>query len=326
MDKDKEVYDWDFMTKISNQEMDTKKKNIFFETMKNDLVLKNSYEEFLSTNQIIDHVMVKNNIDINKAWETQQGKIKAYQKNRNKQYLFTGIAASLLMVCFSYLYFFNHSIDRYSYSTGNFEEKTVTLPDGSRVFLNESTSLVIEKGFNKQVREVKISGEAFFEVSHNKQKPFIVSIDNGHKITVLGTSFNVKNEEKDKIAVYLESGKISYQTPTKEYIMTPKQLAKSTRDTTVLISSSSNHHLYWKTHQMVFSNTPVPEALAKISRAYKVPIVIKSDLSKFKVTAEYDNLPIKSIIETIAILFDLDIKTENDKFIIEAKNSDKAAS
>lgn len=77
------------------------------------------------------------------------------------------------------------------YETAIAQKKTIWLPDSTRVVLNSKTSLHIDKDFGKDNRIVSLTGEAFFDVTHNPRKPFIVRT-NACKIKVLGTAFNVK--------------------------------------------------------------------------------------------------------------------------------------
>nr|WP_068888140.1 FecR domain-containing protein [Pedobacter panaciterrae] len=77
------------------------------------------------------------------------------------------------------------------FSTKGGEKKKITLPDGSMVLLNARSVLTVDKNFNDKNREVNLVGEAFFDVTHNKNRPFKVHTED-FDINVLGTSFNVK--------------------------------------------------------------------------------------------------------------------------------------
>lgn len=69
---------------------------------------------------------------------------------------------------------------------------TVELCDGTKVYLNSGTTLEFPSRFNGEVRGVSLKGEAYFEVTRNESKPFVVEVDE-MKVKVLGTSFNVKS-------------------------------------------------------------------------------------------------------------------------------------
>ena len=82
--------------------------------------------------------------------------------------------------------------------TTKYGSKTdIQLPDGSKVWLNSGSSLKYDKQFGKELREVVLSGEAFFDVVRNAEKPFIIHTTN-MDIKVLGTRFNVKSYANDK--------------------------------------------------------------------------------------------------------------------------------
>ena len=93
---------------------------------------------------------------------------------------------------------------------------TITLPDGSKVILNAGTTITYPNAFVSKNREVEINGEAFFEVAHDAEHPFIVKA-NQINVEVLGTQFNVKAyEEDDWIEVSLSEGKVEVQSKDKK--------------------------------------------------------------------------------------------------------------
>lgn len=102
-------------------------------------------------------------------------------------------------------------------STAYLETREVILPDSSKVTLNSATTLTYNSDFNKKDRTVTLSGEAFFDVSKNPSKPFVVVMKDA-EITVKGTSFNVSAYDgEDGIQAALVTGQIQFQTG-KDYI------------------------------------------------------------------------------------------------------------
>ncbi len=97
------------------------------------------------------------------------------------------------------------------YSNNSEASINIGLPDGTQVWINPGTELSFDNTFNKKERKVKLAGEAYFDVAHNQECPFIVSTDN-FRIKVLGTVFNVKAYKEDRFAeVSLAQGKVSMQ-------------------------------------------------------------------------------------------------------------------
>ncbi|WP_131538740.1 FecR family protein [Pedobacter nototheniae] len=116
-----------------------------------------------------------------------------------KNYLWLKVAAAIVLIAGAVFLYRNYGFEKVNptelkaqvFCTKSGERKKVSLPDGSIVLLNAKSSLSIDADFNDKVREVKLTGEAFFDVVHNKDKPFKVHTDD-FNINVLGTSFNVK--------------------------------------------------------------------------------------------------------------------------------------
>jgi len=90
------------------------------------------------------------------------------------------------------------------------ETKELTLSDGSIVFLNEASNLEYPSIFRGDERVVSLSGEAFFEISKDPAKPFIINA-NGSVVKVLGTSFNVQ-AERNTVVVSVETGKVEFRS------------------------------------------------------------------------------------------------------------------
>ena len=103
---------------------------------------------------------------------------------------------------------------------------TTRLPDGSVVMLNSGSQISFPEQFKGDSREISLTGEAFFEVEHNPEIPFIVSM-NGDKVRVLGTSFNIRSYPEDSVVqVSVATGRVSYSIPSGESVMLlPDQLA-----------------------------------------------------------------------------------------------------
>ena len=117
-----------------------------------------------------------------------------------KNYLWLKIAAAVVLALGSvllYNLYHNYSSTKnavqevYCFATKTGERKKIMLPDGTSVLLNAKSNLTITKGFNDKSREVTLTGEAFFDVAHDKNKPFKVHTTD-FNINVLGTAFNVK--------------------------------------------------------------------------------------------------------------------------------------
>lgn len=118
------------------------------------------------------------------------------------------VAASVLLLIFAGSYYYLGStkstkpaepLASLEVNTKNGSRTKIQLPDGSKVWLNSGSTLTYDKQFGKDIREVILSGEAFFDVVRNVDKPFIIHTT-AMDIKVLGTKFNVKSYAEDKVS------------------------------------------------------------------------------------------------------------------------------
>ena len=101
----------------------------------------------------------------------------------------------------------------YIFATESGQRAQAVLPDGTKVWLNASTQIVYKPSFWKRERQVDLSGEAYFEVSRNKTKPFVVN-SNDVRTCVLGTKFNVRaRPSEEKVVTTLLKGSVKVQLP-----------------------------------------------------------------------------------------------------------------
>ena len=120
----------------------------------------------------------------------------------------------------------------------NGKKKEVVFQDGSSVVLNSCSSIRYPHRFGLAERRIKLEGEAYFDIESNKLRPFIVEMNDGAEIRVLGTQFNVSayNESGD-ISVTLIDGSIEFKDSTQTIIMNPNEHLNYDRKTKTIIVS-----------------------------------------------------------------------------------------
>lgn len=158
------------------------------------------------------------------------------------------------------------------------ESARILFQDGSQAYLNADTKIRYPQKFGLTKRQVYVDGEAYFNVSPAKKRPFIVHAGNT-SVKVLGTSFNVKaynNEEK--IEVVLDEGKIEFRTSGNRYSLSPGQLVvyhKTNGESVVWNLSKSTNLSLWKNNIIYFHDTPLTEVLRMLERRYGVSFEVK---------------------------------------------------
>lgn len=161
-------------------------------------------------------------------------------------------------------------------------EHKLLLPDGSRVWLNSETSLTFPVGGKGQgARSVRLSGEAFFDIFPDPEKPFTVHTDLGD-ITVHGTQFNVKYyPDKCNIKATLVEGSISYAVPgrTGEIKIEPGyQLNYRRGDSEPTIRKVKlSNEIGWKSNMLNFERQPLSEIMESLARWYDIEVVFETD-------------------------------------------------
>ncbi|MGA6119549.1 FecR family protein [Sphingobacterium anhuiense] len=152
---------------------------------------------------------------------------------------------------------------------------SLTLPDGTQVWLNSSSSITYPTQFSATERKVKIKGEAFFDVAHNKKAPFIVS-SGQQLIRVLGTEFNVEAYEEDAVAkTTLLKGAVAIESGNKTVKLVPGEQAKWNGKEIVKEVVDTEAAIAWKEGYFKF-NENIESILTKISRWYNVEIIYLS--------------------------------------------------
>ncbi len=149
-------------------------------------------------------------------------------------------------------------------------EYILQLSDGTKVHLNADTELKYPVNFSTTKREVYLKGEAYFEVTKNAKKPFIVHTY-GSDVKVLGTSFNLKAySDESLIKTTLIEGKVEVQGGNNSRILIPGQQSALNKNTNDIIIKKVNTAIYtaWKDGRMIYNETPLSDILNDLSRWY----------------------------------------------------------
>jgi ferric-dicitrate binding protein FerR (iron transport regulator) len=197
----------------------------------------------------------------------------------------------------------------------------LVLPDGSKVFLNAGSSLKYPKSFDSKTRLVELTGEAFFEVTHNQNCPFVIQTIKA-RIKVLGTSFNVSAyAETDSVQVVVETGTVELSSKT------DNDLIRLTRGNTGVYYTKSNklskseksdaNAISWKTNVIVFHDADLTYVTKTLKKVFSQQITIDSEnLKKCRLNADFKNQDLEHILEAIKTTLNLDVTKTNNGYII----------
>lgn len=228
------------------------------------------------------------------------------------------------------------------------ERKSFQLPDGSKVMLNAGSTLTMAKDFNGQSREVTLEGEAFFDVSHNPGKPFIIHTTSMN-VKVLGTVFNVKAYPADKLAeTSLLKGSVEITLkndqqkkiilrPNEKLVLpnlaaptlqaessTAKKLKAEKTDYTIArltYIDSAVKEVSWTENRLAFTDNSFEEIAPELERWYNVSISIEDEAVKqYRFTATFDQKNIIQILDALQLTRHFEYTVEqNNRIIIRKK-------
>ncbi len=197
-------------------------------------------------------------------------------------------------------------------------EYKIVLADGSQVWINSQSVLEFPAYFVKGERRVRLKGEAYFEVSKDVEKPFIVEVEN-KEIRVLGTSFNV-NDYDGKFVTTLVTGKVDVRVGDENYILDPSMQICVENGNTVLNKVNTNEFTAWKDGLFVFKKQKLQDVLDILSRWYDIDVFYQNaDLKELHFTGTIERH--NDIAEVVKFLEKTDMVnfTINGKTLVVSK-------
>lgn len=197
----------------------------------------------------------------------------------------------------------------------------LVLADGSKVWLNAASSITFPTQFGADQRVVKVTGEAYFEVAHNKAVPFKVITDK-QEIVVLGTHFNIKSYADDNIvSTTLLEGSVKVKTlSSKSYsFLSPGQQSKINKSNGQLTVSNANIEevIAWKNGFFMFDNQKITSIMKSMSRWYDVEVEYKNFTNNEKFGGTFSRSSnLNDILNSLQSLGKIRFKTVSKKIIV----------
>lgn len=272
--------------------------------------------------------VTERNVDKDDAFIRLQNRIKnapaaprkaVIKKLNRSQWI--GLAASVILICTVLWLTFNHTYDNGSVSFVRIDSKNKvhvqTLPDGSVITLNTRSTIIYPGKFSGNIRPVSLRGEAFFKVTPNKTKPFIIKV-NDVTVKVVGTSFNVKSRN-GKTEVIVETGIVKVSKKQNSVDLNPGERVTITK-TKGLLKETSNNKLYnyYITRQLVCDKTPLPEVVQALNEIFGAHIIIANrSLENLPITTTFQGQSLNEILGVISETFKITVVHKNQQIILK---------
>ncbi len=234
-----------------------------------------------------DTLHVMNKVDTEKALKNINGSI--YRKRLRTVFLWAERIAAILFLPLLSAYLLQYQTN----SSGGVETKpnmmeirtnlgmttSFVLPDGTKVYLNSGSVIRYPNVFSDNKREVELLGEAFFDVTKNPEKRFIVKTSCDKRVEVFGTSFNMEAFPGDSLlSTTLLEGKVKFcgDNGCVEMLPGEKLVYNVNTSKAKMIKTDGEVETAWRDGKIIFDDTPFDEALRMISKRFNVDFVIKN--------------------------------------------------
>lgn len=285
---------------------------------------KKYFEELKQTWILTGKVKVKPvNVNMESAWDKinsriQNSKVETVKEGRvisMRTWYSIAAVAVILIGAFTIIRYLTGSDEMLQLSAKN-EVVIDTLQDGSVISLNKGSVLEYPEEFSTNERRVILHGEAFFEITPNKEKPFIIELENQGQVTVLGTSFNI-HETDSNTTVFVKTGKVEFKSSVNSVILLPGEKGIMNLSTGEITKASTTqiefNETYWLDQKLNFNDESLGEIISILESIFDTHIDLENpEAANCKLTTHFERESLEHILEVIAASFEMElIETEN---------------
>ena len=195
----------------------------------------------------------------------------------------------------------------------------LTLSDGTKVWINASSELVFPSRFAKDKRQIKLKGEAYFQVAKDVERPFFVETDGG-SVKVLGTHFNV-SAYSDRPVTTLQEGKVLVYKDNLEEVLLPGMKAEIIGSRIDVRKADLQKDLAWKNNSFYFKGDNIVNIAKQLQNWYNIEVSFSKGVSLSQTyTGEISrSANLTEVLKMLEFVSDLDFKIDNNKLLILKK-------
>lgn len=208
------------------------------------------------------------------------------------------------------------------------QKANITLPDGSKVWVNSDSRLIYGSRFTSKERILELEGEAYFEVAPDKMRPFIVETKN-ISVKALGTSFDVKSYKEDNwVSAVLMTGKVEVWSENEKLILEPNQRILFDKSTGKMEKSKvmdATDFSGWMYNTLSFEAETFENIVQTLQRLYNTKIVFESEsLKKYRFTGSPGNTSLESILQILSLTSPLSYEVKDGVIVLRENKKEKA--
>jgi transmembrane sensor len=339
---DNSTYYTDLITRYFSGEITEDELRLLSDWLKADPENEEIFRQYQKTWQLVEKQKIHSILNLDQERMALQAKmnvsatendtsVKVIQldqkKSRRSSFHSMWLAAAavivLLVSTVSLYYYFSKPVNIIvTAQASNIEQ---VLPDGSVVSLHAGSQISYPSKFASNSRNVELKGEAYFKVTHDRTKPFIVASGDA-RIEVLGTQFNVNTKSSSgNMEVVLTSGKVSvyYSDNLQNIVLLDPGEKAILNAEQKQISKSANtdaNYMAWKTRLLVFENETLAEVVNTLQNVYQTQVFLAdSQLSECRLTASFNNQSLESVLQVLKETLDMQVKKVGNRIEISGK-------
>lgn len=260
------------------------------------------------------------NPNVDSAWEDLSEKLFAGKKEKVIKVNFGLIMklAAMVVLSVGLGYFLLNQQTELVYktlATSSDQIQKIELADGSKVWVNENSTLKYPESFSDGKREVYLDGEAYFDVSKNPNKPFIIRSKNTYT-QVLGTSFNLKTTDETS-EVNVISGKVAlvHNSDKENKVVLVKGQSASLENGLIKKSIVFDINASaWKTRKLVFESANIVQVVVELKEFYGVEITYDTNLSNCLITSTFEDKTLDEVFEVLKVIAQIENELKDNVY------------
>jgi ferric-dicitrate binding protein FerR (iron transport regulator) len=276
------------------------------------------FSEYRKSWSLLEAAQIDSNVDVDSEWDALTKRIDLEEETPEREHRITPLrrlmrvaAVLLIFILPAMFYYWNYmrTVEEALVAEANIIEST--LSDGTMVALNAGSILQYPSHFNGKERNVSLEGEAFFDVTHNEEKAFVITADK-LQVRVLGTSFYVNTRSSDNtMEVVLISGEVRLEYMDKQMLLLPGEKAVVLEDYGEIVKKHNDdpNFIAWKTKKLRFKDTPLSEIIKVLKKVYHKDIVILNpEILNCRITATFDGQSLEAVLNVLQSTIDIKAK------------------
>ncbi len=291
-----------------------------------DAVYKKYFDQFKSIWDGSKNIAVQSATDENAAWQRFKNRVTYQHQNaaplQQKKFGWMKVAASIIALIgigvISFLMINKENPVKEIAFQSLQQVVNDTLSDASVVTLNKNSTLTYPEKFKGKTRTVALKGEAFFTITPNKEKPFIIAV-NDVQVKVVGTSFNIK-EANGNTEIVVETGIVQVTKNGKTVALNAGEKIIVAEGNTALAKENVKDKLYnyYRTKEFVCDETPLWKLVEVLNEAYDANIVITNNTIKnLPITTTFLDESLDQVLLVISETFNITVTKKDNRIILQ---------